>query len=65
MNDEQQALRREVRRAGLAQLLETHQSDLEKARASAERLISSIPRSLHMYDEPAHVFRAVQAHEHD
>ena len=65
MSDEHQALRLEVRRAGLAELLETHLADLEKANAAAERLISSIPRDLHMYDEPAHIFRATQGHEHD
>ena len=36
-----------------------------KANEAAERLISSIPRDLHMYDEPAHIFRATQGHEHD
>ena len=65
MTDEKQALRLEARRAGLIQVLETHRVELEKARASAERLISDIPRGLHVYDEPAHVFRAVQGRECD
>ena len=65
MTDEHQALRFEVQRAGLVKLLETHRADLEKANAAAEQLISSIPRDLHMYDEPAHVFRATQGREHD
>lgn len=65
MNDDQREFLLAVRRAGLAPLLETHRSDLEKARASAEELISGIPRGLHMYDEPAHIFRAVQGREHD
>jgi len=53
VTDEKQALRLEARRAGLVHVLETHGEELEKARASAERLISDIPRGLHMYDEPA------------
>ena len=65
VNDEQQAFQLEIRRAGLARLLEAHQVELEKARVSAEQLVSSIPRGLHMYDEPAHVFRAMQRAKHD
>lgn len=65
MSEDRQAFLVEVRRAGLAQLLETHWSDLEKAKASAEELMSSIPRGLHMYAEPAHVFRAMQRREYD
>jgi hypothetical protein len=63
--DEHQAFRLEAQRAGLSRLLETRWAELEKAKASAERLISGIPRGLHMYDEPAHIFRAVQRREHD
>ena len=65
MIDEHQAFRLEAQRAGLAELLQTHRAELEKAKASAERLISSIPRGLHMYDEPAHIFRAMQGREHE
>ena len=65
MTDEKQAIPLEARRAGLAEVLETHREELENARAAAERLISDIPRGLHMYDEPAHVFRAVQGGERD
>ena len=65
MIDEHQAFLLEARRAGLDQLVAMHRADLEKAKASAERLISSIPRGLHMYDEPAHIFRAMQGREHD
>lgn len=64
MTDEQ-GFRLEVQRAGLAELLENYRAELQKAQASAERLMSGIPRGLHMYDEPAHVFRATQGREHD
>ena len=63
--DDDQALRLEARRAGLVRLLEIHGADLEEAKTSAERLIGAIPRDLHMYDEPAHVFRAVPGRAHD
>ena len=63
--DDDRALRLEARRAGLARLLETHGAELEDARAAAERLVSGIARDLHMYDEPAHVFRAVPGRAHD
>ena len=65
MTDEKQAIRLEAQQSGLARVLETHREELENAKASAERLISDIPRGLHMYDEPAHVFRAVQGGEDD
>jgi len=65
VTDEHLALRLEVQRAGLGKLLETHRADIEKANAAAQRLISSISRDLHMYEEPAHIFRATQGREHD
>ena len=65
MTDDKEAIGLEARRAGLADLLESRRAELEQAKAAAERLISNIPRGLHMYDEPAHVFRAVPEPEHD
>ena len=60
-----EALQHEAERAGLTRLSETHWAQLAKAKASAEQLIRGIPRHLHMYDEPAHIFRAVTRREHD
>ena len=65
MSEDHDALQRDAERAGLTQLSETHWAQLAKAKVSAERLIRDIPRHLHVYDEPAHVFRAVQRREHD
>ena len=65
MSEDHEALRREAERAGLTRLSETHWAQLAKARAAAEQLIRSIPRHLPMYDEPAHIFRALQEREHD
>ena len=65
MIEDHDALQHEADRAGLTQLSETHWAQFAKAKASAEQLIRGIPRHLHMYDEPAHVFRAVQRREHD
>lgn len=65
MIEDHETLRQEVERAGLAQLSETHWVQLAKAKASAEQLIRGIPRHLHVYDEPAHIFRAVLRREHD
>lgn len=65
MNEDHDALRQEAERAGLTQLSEIHWAQFVKAKSSAERLIRGIPRDLHMYDEPAHVFRALQRREHD
>lgn len=65
MTDEDQGFQLEVRRAGLAELLKTYRAELQKAKVSAERLMRHIPRGLHMYDEPAHIFRAMQGPGHD
>lgn len=59
MSEDHDALQREAERAGLIHLSETHWAQFAKARASAEQLIRDIPRHLHMYDEPAHIFRAL------
>ena len=65
MSEHHDALRQDAEHAGLTQLAETHWAQLAKAKASAEQLIRDIPRHLHMYDEPAHIFRAAQGQEHD
>ena len=65
MTEDHEALQREAERAGLTQLSGAHWAQLAKAKASAEQLIRGIPRHLHVYDEPAHIFRAVQRCEHD
>ena len=65
MSEDHEALQHEAERAGLTRLSETHWTQLVKARMAAEQLIRSIPRHLPMYDEPAHIFRALQGREHD
>ena len=65
MSEDHDALRRAAEQAGLTRLAQTHRAQLARARASAERLIRGIPRHLHLYDEPAHVFRAVPGRERD
>ena len=51
-------LKQEAERAGFTHLTDQQLAQFAKAKASAERLVESIPRDLHMYDEPAHRFRA-------
>ena len=58
MIENRDELEREAERVGLAHLTDQQLAQFAKAKASAERLISSIPQDLHMYDEPAHMFRA-------
>jgi hypothetical protein len=65
MTEDHDAFQQEAERAGLTRLSETHGAQFAKAKAAAEQLIRRIPRHLHMYDEPAHVFRALQRREHD
>ena len=65
MAEDHEALQHEAERAGLTQLSRAYPAQLAKAKASAERLIRDIPRHLHVYDEPAHIFQAAQRHTHD
>lgn len=58
MSEDRDTLQREAEHAGLTQFSEKHWAQFAKAKASAERLVSGIPRDLHMYEEPAHTFRA-------
>ena len=58
MSQDRDTLQREAEHAGLTQFSEKHWAQFAKAKASAEQLVSGIPRHLHMYEEPAHTFRA-------
>jgi hypothetical protein len=58
MTEDRDALEREAARAGLTKLSDKHLAQFGKAKASAERMLSGIPRDLHMYVEPAHTFCA-------
>ncbi|MDH3601464.1 MAG: hypothetical protein OEU26_17775 [Candidatus Tectomicrobia bacterium] len=58
MPDDQAELKREIERAGLTHLTDQQLAQAAKAKAAAVQLVQRIPRDLHMYDEPAHTFRA-------
>lgn len=58
MTEDRDKLAREAARAGLTTLLQQYPTLFSDARAAAERWRDGIPRHLHMYDEPAHTFRA-------
>ena len=58
MTEDRDTLRQEAEQAGLRQFSEKHWAQFAKAKASAEQLIRGIPRHLHVYAEPAHIFRA-------
>jgi len=58
MIEDRDELKHEAERAGLTNLNDQQLAQFSKAKASAERLVSGIPRDLYMYDEPAHTFRA-------
>lgn len=58
MPDDQAELKREIERAGLTSLSGQQLAQAAKAKAAAAQLVQRLPRDLHMYDEPAHTFRA-------
>ena len=58
MSQDRDALQREAEQAGLTKFSEKHWAQFAKAKASAEQLVSGIPRHLYVYEEPAHTFRA-------
>ena len=58
MPDDEAELKREVERAGLTNLSGQQFAQAAKAKAAAEQLVQRIPHDLHVYDEPAHTFRA-------
>jgi hypothetical protein len=51
-------LNAEAERYGLTQLSDSQLTQFAKAKAAAARMVDGIPRDLHAYDEPAHVYRA-------
>jgi hypothetical protein len=58
MTDNLDDLKAEAEQFGLTRLSDHHLAQLAKARAAAQRMMNGIPRDLHAYDEPAHVYRA-------
>ena len=58
MIEDRDKLKQEADRLGLTHLTDQQLAQFAKAKASAERLAGGIARDLHMYDEPAHTFRA-------
>jgi hypothetical protein len=60
MPQDQDALKHEAARYGLTKLSDEHLAQFAAAKAAVERLLGRIPRDLHMYEEPAHTFRASQ-----
>ncbi len=48
----------EAEQLGLTRLNDHQLAQFAKAKAAAERMVNGIPRDLHAYDEPAHVYRA-------
>jgi hypothetical protein len=60
MSENRDDLKRAAEQAGLTHLCDDHLAQLARARDAVESMLSRIPRNLHMYDEPAHTFRASQ-----
>ena len=60
MSEHDDTLKSEAERLGLRHLSDAHLEQFAKARNSVENVLGKIPRDLHMYDEPAHTFRASQ-----
>ena len=58
MTEDRDDIKKEAERLGLSRFTDRQLEQFAKAKASAERLISGMPRDLHMYDEPAHFFHA-------
>ena len=58
MVENREALRKEAERLGLGSLTDEQLAQFATAKASAELLAASMPRDLHMYEEPAHTFQA-------
>ncbi|ETX07117.1 hypothetical protein [Candidatus Entotheonella palauensis] len=58
MTDNRDDLKAEAQQFGLTHLNDHQLAQLAKAKAAAQRMIDGIPRDLHAYDEPAHVYRA-------
>ena len=58
MTDSPESLRAEAEQFGLTLLSEHQLTQFANAKAAAARMINGIPRDLHAYNEPAHVYRA-------
>ncbi len=58
MISDKDGLKQEAERVGLTNLTDEQLAQFAKAKASAEGLLKGISKELHMYDEPAHTFRA-------
>ena len=58
MIEDRDELKQEAERLGLTNLTDEQLAQFAEAKASAEVLAGGIPRDLHMYEEPAHTFRA-------
>lgn len=51
-------IRKRAAEVGLARLNDAHLEQLARADKGTRERLRHIPSDLHMYDEPAHVFRA-------
>ena len=58
MIEDRDELKQEAECVGLTNLTDEQLAQFAKAKASSELLVSGMTRDLHMYDEPAHTFRA-------
>lgn len=58
MTERLDELRAEAAQYGLTQLSVPQLAQFANAKAAAARMVNGIPRDLHAYDEPAHVYRA-------
>jgi hypothetical protein len=58
MTDNLDALQAEAKQFGLTHLSDHQLAQFAAAKTAAQRMISSIRRDFHAYDEPAHIYRA-------
>lgn len=58
MADDLELVRQRAAEIGLTNLTEAHLEQLAKADKDARERLDRIPADLHMYEEPAHTFRA-------
>ena len=58
MIEDRDELKQEAERLGLTNLTDEQLAQFAKAKASSEQLVNGMTHDLHMYDEPAHTFRA-------
>ena len=60
MIEDRDRLKQEAESLGLTNLTDEQLAQFAEAKASAELLAGGIPRDLHMYEEPAHTFHAIE-----